>query len=94
MTNNKLAQVFHFDLYGKRDDKYDFLNENNLASIEWNELQPNEPNYFLVNKDFDAQNDYDKGFRVNELFTINSAGIVTARDEFTIHFSKEVVKKR
>lgn len=25
--NEKLAQVYHFDLYGKRDLKYNFLNE-------------------------------------------------------------------
>ncbi len=94
MTNNKLAQVFHFDLYGKRDDKYDFLNENNLASIDWNELQPNEPNYFMVNKDFDAQNDYELGFKVNELFPVNNVGIVTSRDSFVIDENKLTLENR
>ena len=26
--NNNLAKVFHFDLYGKRNEKYDFLLNN------------------------------------------------------------------
>lgn len=25
MCKTKLAKVFHFDLYGKREDKYEFL---------------------------------------------------------------------
>lgn len=89
----KLAQVFHFDLYGKREDKYDFLNENSLATIAFTELNPQEPELFFVPKDFDSKSDYDEGFKVNELFYTNSVGIVTARDEFTIHNSKEKVKE-
>ena len=96
MTNNntpKLAAVYHFDLYGKREDKYDFLQSNSLQSIEWTLLQPVERYYFFVPKDFDVQKEYDKGFKIDELFPVNSAGIVTARDTFTIHFTKEEVVK-
>ncbi|MDP3360318.1 MAG: type ISP restriction/modification enzyme [Lutibacter sp.] len=89
----KLAQVFHFDLYGKREDKYDFLNENSLATIAFTELNPQEPELFFVPKDFEEQKVYDEGFSVNELFYTNSVGIVTARDEFTIHNSKIKVKE-
>ncbi|MDR0710876.1 MAG: hypothetical protein LBF67_00825 [Prevotellaceae bacterium] len=46
-TDEKLAQVFHFDLYGKREEKYKFLLENDLHSIRWTELQPAAPNYFV-----------------------------------------------
>ncbi len=92
MKNKTQTQIFHFDLYGKREEKYNFLNDNNLKSIEWNELKPQAPNYFLVNKDFKALADYEKGFSVNELFPLNNVGIVTARDSFTIHETKEEVK--
>ena len=90
---NELGKVFHFDLFGKRDMKYDFLIEKSLGSISYKELPNVAPNYFFTNKDFDEKNKFIKGFSINELFTMNSAGIVTARDEFTIHFSKEEVKK-
>ncbi|MDR3273404.1 MAG: DNA methyltransferase, partial [Flavobacteriaceae bacterium] len=86
---NKLAQVFHFDLYGKRHEKYNFLLENNLQSIPWTELNPETPQYFFVNKNFDNKEEYEEGFSVQILFPINSVGIVTARDNFTIHFTKE-----
>lgn len=31
--NNELAEVYHYDLYGKRNDKYEFLSQNSLSSI-------------------------------------------------------------
>ena len=50
-----LAQVFHFDLYGKRQEKYDFLKSKSLKDIEWNELENRDPEYFLVPKDFELE---------------------------------------
>ncbi len=89
---NELGKVFHFDLFGKRDSKYDFLNENSMKTISFTEL-PNVPsNYFFVNKDFDEQKNYDKGFSISKLFSLNNVGIVTARDNFTIHSTCEDVK--
>ena len=89
---DELGKVLHYDLYGKRDFKYDFLNENSIQSIDFNELPNVAPMYFMVQKDFEAQKTYDKGFSVSELFSLNNVGIVTARDKFTIHQSKEEVK--
>ncbi|MAW83852.1 MAG: DNA methyltransferase [Crocinitomicaceae bacterium] len=89
---NQLGKVFHYDLYGKRDLKYSFLNENSIKSIQFNELPNIEPMYFMVQKDFEAQKTYDKGFSISRLFTLNNVGIVTARDKFTIHSTKEKVK--
>lgn len=90
--SDELGKVFHYDLYGKRDYKYDFLNENSIQSIDFNELRNVAPMYFMVHKDFEAQKTYDKGFSVSELFSLNNVGIVTARDKFTIHQTKEEVK--
>ena len=88
-----LGKVFHFDLFGKREFKYDFLLENSLKTVPYIELPNIASNYFFVNKDFEQQNEYNKGFAVNELFVLNSVGIVTARDEFTIHDTKNEVQK-
>jgi predicted helicase len=83
--NKNLAQVFHFDLYGKREDKYNFLTENSLSTINWTELNPQAPEHFFVNKDFDAKSEYDEGFSVNELFSLNNVGVVTAKDGILIN---------
>ncbi|QTA80997.1 SAM-dependent DNA methylase [Desulfonema limicola] len=90
---DKLGRIFHFDLFGKRDFKYDFLFENSLKTVPCKEIPNKPPMYFMVQKDFELEEEYNKGFSVNELFIINSVGIVTARDHFTIHSTKEDVKK-
>ncbi|OQX29524.1 MAG: DNA methyltransferase, partial [Spirochaeta sp. LUC14_002_19_P3] len=90
---NELGKVFHYDLYGMRDDKYKFLNENSLSNIAFKELPNEAPNYFFVAKDFKFKQEYEKGFKVNELFPLKSVGILTARDNFTIHSNKEELKK-
>lgn len=91
---NELGKVFHYDLYGARQLKYDFLNENSLTTINFTELPNIAPNYFMVQKDFEAQADYDKGFFVNDLFPVNSVGIVTSRDGFVIDDNINILKYR
>jgi predicted helicase len=83
------ASIFHYDLYGKRTEKYDFLLNNNLKSIAWKELSVNAPHYFFVPKDFSLQEEYDKGFKIDELFSINSQGIVPSNKHFTIQDNKK-----
>ncbi len=85
---NELGKVFHFDLFGKREFKYDFLTGNSLKTISYKELPNLSPNYFFVNKDFDEKENYEKGFSINEIFTSNSIGIVTAKDSILINNSK------
>jgi predicted helicase len=91
---NELGKILHYDLYGKRDFKYDFLNKNSIQSIEFNELPNVAPMYFMVQKDFEAKAVYDKGFQLNDLFPVNNVGIVTSRDSFVIDEKKEVLSER
>jgi len=90
--DKELARVFHYDLYGRREEKYSFLLNNNLQTVPWRELELTDPQYFFTLKDFSLQGEYEKGFSVQELFPVNSTGIVTARDNFTIHNTGQEVK--
>jgi len=89
--NTKLAEVFHFDLQGKRDEKYEFLNQNSIASIQWNKLEPNEPNFFLVEKNFDGIKEYESYIVLRDLFIENSMGIATGNDDELVNFDKKVI---
>jgi predicted helicase len=82
--SKKLADVFHSDLQGKRDFKYDFLSANSLKSIKWNKLDYSEPNYFFVPKNFDDKNGYMNSFSSTEIFKINSVGVVTSLDKVVL----------
>ena len=89
---NELGKVFHYDLFGKREYKYNFLNENRLKTIDYKELPVNLPNCLFVNKDFEAEKEYSKGFSLVDFFIVNNVGIVSARDNFTMHQSIENAK--
>jgi len=87
-----LAEVFHYDLFGKRMEKGDFLENNTRHTVKWKKLKPNAPYYFFKAKDFLGQREYKKGFSVKELFPVNSIGIVSARDHFTIQHTARAMK--
>lgn len=84
-----LGDVFHYDLRGKRQVKYNFLDGNALYDVNWNKLSPVEPYFFFVPKDFSTQKEYEKGFSVDKLFANNACGIVTSKDKVNICSSKE-----
>lgn len=90
--NNELGGIFHFDLFGKRELKYDFLLGNSLSLINFKKIPCIAPNYYYVDKDFDEQIVYNEGFAINEIFIKFSSGIATARDSFTIQFSLNDLK--
>ena len=91
---NELGKVFHFDLYGKREIKYDFLIDNSIKTIDFKELPNISPNYFFVNKNFDEQKKYDKGFSVRQLFITNGSGIVSKRDSLAFQHSKLEIQNK
>jgi predicted helicase len=89
----ELGKIFHYDLFGKREIKYDFLINNSLNSIDFTELPNLAPNYFFVSKNFEEQKIYNEGFAINELFILNNVGIVTARDAILINDKKDDLLK-
>lgn len=93
-NKNKLSKVHHVGFYGRRKEKYQKLWENNLKSLEFREVKYSQPHYFFLPKDFDSQAKYEKGFKVDKLFSVNVTGIVTARDNFVIDISKANLIKR
>ena len=93
-AKGSLAEVYHYDLYGKRNEKYSFLLNNNLQSIQWQSIENKKPYFFFVPKSEKNKEEYEKGFSVNELFKVNVSGIVTMGDNFIIDEDKNVIKNR
>jgi len=93
-SKTDLAQVYVADLYGKRQAKFKYLNDNLINSVKWDALKPSEPNYVWVRRDEKKLEEYNKGFSVNELFPVSSVGVVTSRDAFVIDTSKKVLANR
>ncbi|PID90064.1 MAG: DNA methyltransferase [Bacteroidetes bacterium] len=90
----ELAQVHYHSLMGSRQFKYNELDASTLASIPWEELQPIAPYYFFVPKDFALQEEYDKNFSLEQLFSHSSVGALTSQDGFVICDSTSEVQER
>jgi len=86
-SKDELGKVYHKDLYGLRQNKYDFLDEATVESVGFKEITPKAPMYFFVPKDFGLQNEYDKGFVVSDLFVQNSMGVTTGNDKELVSFT-------
>jgi len=89
-----LGRVFYKDVYGLRENKYDFLIKNDIKTIEWKELRLSEPYYFFVEKDFLLQEGYNKFFSIPKIFPKFSSGVKTHRDHFVVGFTIEEIKQR
>jgi len=87
--NGHLAQLFHYDLYGKREAKYEFLLSHTLTTVPYVELSPVAPSYVFVPRSSEAQSQYEQGFAVVEMFPVNGTGIVTKRDNLCIGDTKQ-----
>ena len=88
-TRKELANVYHTDVYGLRQDKYDFCNDKSLKDIDFTKVNYEEPYYFFVPKDFSNQKKYDKGFSVTDLFNLGNVGLVTSRDNLVVSTKKD-----
>lgn len=85
--SNTPAEIFHYDLYGTRSNKYDYLQANSLNTVNWTTLQPQAPSFFFVPKDFAIQQEYEKGFKVDELMAIKSVGVGTYDDNNLVSYT-------
>ena len=89
-----LAVVHHSELYGKRKDKFKTLNKSDIKNIKWKKLDCRKPYYFFVPKNFDLEEEYIRGFQLNNLFIDFGSGIKFRKDNLLVknHFNKENVK--
>jgi predicted helicase len=89
-----LASVYHFDSYGKREDKYKRLSVDTLSSTPFQKIECKEPNYFFVPKNLEQQEEYNNFFSIDDLFPVSSTGIETKKDALCVAFKKEDMEQR
>lgn len=82
--DNHNCEVYHFDLYGTREEKCNYLQTHNLSDVQWQQLNPQAPSFFFVPKDDALKEEYEKGFSISNLMKVNANGIVSSRDSLLI----------
>ncbi|GAA9367456.1 DNA methyltransferase [Helicobacter pylori] len=87
-------KIFYYDVYGERAEKYAFLAQNDLNSINWLELAPRKPFYLLLPLKTPLLEEYEQGFSVQYMFQISSVGIATGKDRIFIANNTESLKEQ
>lgn len=85
--NTDLATLYYKDLYGAREEKYAHLNDTSFLTEDWAQIQPVEPYWFFVQKDFSTQDAYEKGIKLDELLPLSTSGIKTHHDKELVSMS-------
>jgi len=90
----KDSQVYYADLFGLREEKYDWLNKNIFLKENYLKIEPQSPYYFLVRRHTEKIKYYLNWKAITEIFPINQTGIISGRDKLTIGFSKQDIWNR
>jgi predicted helicase len=91
---SKSKSIFHQEIYGLRETKYNWLNKHNIKNVKWNKLEPKSEFYLFIPQDKRLQKKYQTFLKITEIFPVNSVGIVTARDNFVIDFDRKKLERR
>ncbi len=86
------SQVFHHELFGLRQNKYDWLDNNTFDANGYQKIKPRPP-FYLFHPEAAGNEHYLNWTSLPEIFPLNSVGIATARDKLTIQDTKNKVKK-
>ncbi|WP_181331554.1 type ISP restriction/modification enzyme, partial [Helicobacter pylori] len=86
-------KIHYYDVYGQRAEKYAFLAQHDLNSIEWLEIAPRGPFYSLLPLKMHLLDEYEQGFSVQEMFQIGGTGICSKKDHVVFHKDKESLLK-
>ncbi|MCZ2200317.1 MAG: N-6 DNA methylase, partial [Cylindrospermopsis raciborskii PAMP2012] len=83
--------INHSHLYGLREYKYNTLTENTVNTTKFSEVKPKSEFYLLIPQNTDLFTEYEQFLKITDIMTVNSVGIVTARDKLTIQDGPEEV---
>lgn len=88
------CRVFHANIWGLRENKYEWLSTHDLRTRDWQTLFPKAEFYLFIPREEKLSKDYGKYLKISDMFPVNGVGITTSRDKFVINTDKELLKRR
>ncbi len=86
--NSVKKSVHRTDLFGQRESKFEWLKSNDISSTKWLECNPSKP-YVRFDSTYESGGDEFLRYpSINRVFISGSTGVLTARDELTIHWTE------
>ena len=93
-AGTELGKIYHAEIRGSREQKYERLLNMKWEPSLYNELSPNKPYYFFIPKNEEGKEEYEKGFALNNLFINKSSGSASANDTLNISYTIEEQRKK
>jgi len=93
-SQQQSAKIFHADLWGEREDKYAWLEKQDVKTTNWQALKPISPFYLFVRQNTKLRDEYEQYWKVTDIMPVNVLGFQTHRDDFAIAFEKQTIEKR
>lgn len=88
------CKISHSELWGIRENKYDWLNKHDVKTTKWKTIKPKSEFYLFIPRDEGLLKQYEMYPKITDVFPVNSVGIVTSRDDFVIDSDKAALKRR
>ena len=82
------ATVFHTELWGTREAKYESLHELDTSAIDWTTLAPESPDYRFKPWDNELGTEYGQWPSAKSIFPKNALGFQTHRDRIAVAYDK------
>jgi predicted helicase len=92
--NGKKKQIYHQEIFGLREIKYDWLIKHDIKNVKWNKIFPRPEFRLFIPTDNKLANHYYSFLRITEIFPVSNTGVITKRDGFAIDFDKNTLKRR
>lgn len=89
-----IAELHYAHLWGMREVKYGWLLKNTASSTEWSSPQPGSPFYLFAQQNFNLREEYEIGWKLGQVFPVNSVGTTTGRDQLCVSFDREEALKK
>jgi predicted helicase len=89
------GQVFYADLWGRQNDKYNYLTSHDVTTTKWISIQPDAPFYFFFERDLpDLADEYRTWSSAADILVVGSMGVVTGQDNRAYAFDETTLCNR
>jgi predicted helicase len=84
-----MSKIFHASLKGLATFKNQELLVSDISTTEWSSIEIEASEYYLlIPQSYNLKIEYDRGWKVTDIFPVNSVGIITGQDGETIAAKK------
>ncbi|MBC8402693.1 MAG: N-6 DNA methylase [Candidatus Marinimicrobia bacterium] len=89
-----IIKIFHKDLWGLRNNKYDWLSSKQIKIDDYEKFTTKHPWFFFLPRKTASIEYYLDWCLITTIFPVNSSGVKTHRDAFVIGFNKNEIQIR